>query len=592
MDIELKNQSVVEIGKAVGDNVNSMIPQSQALVPAGGGNVPTNMVDPMPMNPFDSMMAVLEDVRDGIYALVDKFSDSVSLQQDQIQDQAMAADLSQAASGEDMPAIDDADGGDDRSFLQKGKDKIKSLMGAGGLKGLLIKGGLIAGLLLLAKGLQKYGKQIAEALTPIVDGIKAFFGVFMDNIGPLFDSAVEMVKTAIGGLLDIFKGLFTGDASTFLSGIKKIFVDFPIKLVSYIGEAFFGLLEAALTAFGFDATYVKEIKEFFRMLPEKISELFTAVGEFFTVTIPEKVTAIKESITNFFNDKIVTPIKGLFTDIGNFFTVTIPEKFTEVSTKVSEFFTNIVSSIGGFFTSAKDFVTTTIPEKIKEVTNGIVDKFNEIKNNIIELAMAPFRKIRELFDNLVIGILESVENIPLIGGKAKEMKENILQEREDKAAALEKQNTKNTAFERFQGDTAKYQKQINDFMNMSGYAIDIEKSLMAYEMGINKLQFTKPGGISASIDANTFDDMNEIKYILERGSNIGYEAPTTGGATGNELNNAGAEFVGATTSGTGGGTYVEGAQSNTSMVNNNQNTYMTEDTGSSDKKIKDDLYDN
>ena len=52
-----------------------------------------------------------------------------------------------------------------------------------------------------------------------------------------------MVKDAIGGLLDIFKGLFTGDASTFLSGVKKIFVDFPIKLVSYIGDAFFSLLK-------------------------------------------------------------------------------------------------------------------------------------------------------------------------------------------------------------------------------------------------------------------------------------------------------------------------------------------------------------
>ena len=79
MDIELKNQSVVEIGKAVGDNVNSMIPQSQALVPAGA-TAPA--VEPMPMNPFDSMMVVLQDIRDGIYSLVDKFSEGVSLQKD------------------------------------------------------------------------------------------------------------------------------------------------------------------------------------------------------------------------------------------------------------------------------------------------------------------------------------------------------------------------------------------------------------------------------------------------------------------------------------------------------------------------------
>ena len=90
MDLTLKNESVIDIGKAVGDNVNSMIPQSQALVPAGA-TAPA--VEPMPMNPFDNMMVVLQDIRDGIYSLVDKFSDSVSLQKDQIQDQAAAEAL-------------------------------------------------------------------------------------------------------------------------------------------------------------------------------------------------------------------------------------------------------------------------------------------------------------------------------------------------------------------------------------------------------------------------------------------------------------------------------------------------------------------
>ena len=37
---------------------------------------------------------------------------------------------------------------------------------------------------------------------------KAFFSAFTDDIGPLFDNSCN-VKDAIGGLLDIFKGLFT-----------------------------------------------------------------------------------------------------------------------------------------------------------------------------------------------------------------------------------------------------------------------------------------------------------------------------------------------------------------------------------------------
>jgi len=588
MDLTLKNESVIDIGKAVGDNVNSMIPKSQALVPAGA-TAPA--VEPMPMNPFDNMMVVLQDIRDGIYSLVDKFSDSVSLQQDQIQDQAAAEDLAQVTGGADTAPPED-DAGDNRSFLQKAKDKTKDLMGTGGFMGLLIKGGLIAGLLVLAKGLQKYGKQIAEAVAPIIDGLKKFFGVFVDNIGPLFENAVEMVKTAIGGLIDIFKGLFTGDASTFLSGIKKIFVDFPIQLVSYIGEAFFGLLEAALTAFGFDATYVKDIKEFFRMLPEKISELFAKVGEFFTVTIPEKVTEIKDAIVNFFNNKIVTPIKGLFTDIGTFFTVTVPEKFTEVSNNVTEFFTGIVTSIKGFFTDAVSFVTETIPNKIAEVSKGIVDKFTEIKDQIIDFAMAPFRKIKELMQNLLVGVLESVEGLPFIGDKAKALKEKILGTGSETGA--ETLDTAGT------GDAS-----------IAEAAAMPEPKIITNDMGdvVNpdtgkKVKFGRFDEEGAAQYAAELSKMGQGKFepyfetkgvnhyaIRKTGESVtGTGNTTTGGATGGEINTESAAAAAASGAGSNGGVVMGGNNtqvSNSSVVHNS----IDEKTGVSDNTLSNQLND-
>ena len=586
MDLTLKNESVIDIGKAVGDNVNSMIPKSQALVPAGA-TAPA--VEPMPMNPFDNMMVVLQDIRDGIYSLVDKFSDSVSLQQDQIQDQAAAEDLAQVTGGADTAPPED-DAGDNRSFLQKAKDKTKDLMGTGGFMGLLIKGGLIAGLLVLAKGLQKYGKQIAEAVAPIIDGLKKFFGVFVDNIGPLFENAVEMVRTAIGGLLDIFKGLFTGDASTFLSGIKKIFVDFPIQLVSYIGEAFFGLLEAALTAFGFDATYVKDIKEFFRMLPEKISELFAKVGEFFTVTIPEKVTEIKDAIVNFFNNKIVTPIKGLFTDIGTFFTVTVPEKFTEVSNNVTEFFTGIVTSIKGFFTDAVSFVTETIPNKIAEVSKGIVDKFTEIKDQIIDFAMAPFRKIKELMQNLLVGVLESVEGLPFIGDKAKALKEKILGTGSETGA--ETLDTAGT------GDAS-----------IAEAAAMPEPKIITNDMGdvVNpdtgkKVKFGRFDEEGAAQYAAELSKMGQGKFepyfetkgvnhyaIRKTGESVtGTGNTTTGGATGGEINTESAAAAAASGAGSNGGVYMGGnniQNSNSSVVHN----AIDEKSGTNDNTLSEQL---
>ena len=59
---------------------------------------------------------------------------------------------------------------------------------------------------------------------------------------------------------------------------------------------------------------VTDIKCMFFRQFEKISQLFTDIGNFFTVTIPTKLTEIKDNITNFFNDNIVTPIKNLWTD--------------------------------------------------------------------------------------------------------------------------------------------------------------------------------------------------------------------------------------------------------------------------------------
>jgi hypothetical protein len=503
MDIELKNQSVVEIGKAVGDNVNSMIPQSQALVPAGA-TAPA--VEPMPMNPFDSMMAVLEDVRDGVYALVDKFSDSVSLQQDQIRDDAMAQDLAQVGGGEDVaPPIDDA-GGDDRSFLQKSKDKISELMGAGGLKGMLIKGGLIFGLLGLAKFLQKFGREIAETIVAIKDGIENGY----NNV----------------------KDFFT--------------VTIPEKFEEFVQGA----------------------KDFFTItVPEKIEEME-----------PEKVQLITDSITTWFTD-IVTEVKGIFTKVKDFFVITVPTKVQEIKDSITTWFTNIKDEVVGLFTKAKDFVVVTVPEKMAEISKGISDKFTEIKDQIIDFAMAPFRKIGELFDNLLIGILESVENIPFIGGKAKEMKEAIIAKRETAAAEGEVNQIET-------GNLIDYGFDNNNNLTMNGDPV---------VMGTNS--DAKQVAVAAINDGTLKEDEAQIVptedgFMVKRivPATIEQGDTTTGGATGGELNNTGAEFVGAGNPTGGGSVNVvnEGAKVNTVSANQ---THMSEDTGTNDKNARLDLYD-
>jgi len=625
MELTLKDQQVQEIGKAVGENVKSLGGGGKALVPSGGNAVAPAATMAQPMNPFDSMMVVLEDIRNGIHTLVDKFSDSVSIQQDMVSDQNAAADLAQAGSGEDIdPAIG---GGEDEKgpgFMAKAGDKIKGLMGAGGLKGMLIKGGLIAGLLGLAVVLKKYGKQIAEAVAPIVDGVKKFFSAFTDDIGPLFDKAVAMVSDAITGLLDIFKGLFSGDAATFFSGVKKLFVDFPIKLVSYVGDAFFSLLENALAAFGIESQMVTDIKEFFRELPEKISQLFKDIKDFFVITIPEKVQAIKDALTTWFTDikdkaisiftqvkdffvitipekvqsikdsitlwftNIVDEVKGIFTKVKEFFTVTIPTKVQEIKDSIVTWFTNIKDEVVGLFTKVKDFVMVTIPEKLKEMTDSIVTKVTAIKDKIVEFAMAPFNKIKELMQGLLVGVLESVENLPFVGKKAKAMKNKILGISDGDTADMTEAgesvpmaltdtgpqpmistNDMGDVIDTVNGDKVKFGR--NDEEGAAAYAAELSK------LGQGK-----------------FEPYYETKgfnhyAIRKTGESITGTSQTTGGATGGEINSTSGELGSSTNGGSGG--VVVGGTNNISTNSAVQHTSIDEKSGVSDQNVKNEIMD-
>ena len=617
-EITLKDESVIEIGKAVG---------TQLAISSGGGNSLSGggAVAAVPMNPFESMMVVLEDIRNGIHTLVDKFSDSVSIQQDMISDQNAAADLAQAGSGEDIdPAIGGGEDTKGPGFMKKAGDKIKGLMGAGGLKGMLIKGGLIAGLLGLAVVLKKYGKQIAEAVAPIVDGVKKFFSAFTDDIGPLFDKAVAMVKDAITGLLDIFKGLFSGDAATFFSGVKKLFVDFPIKLVSYVGDAFFSLLENALAAFGIKSQMVTDIKEFFRELPEKISQLFKDIKDFFVITIPEKVQAIKDALTTWFTDikdkaisiftqvkdffvitipekvqsikdsitlwftNIVDEVKGIFTKVKDFFTITIPTKVQEIKDSITLWFTNIKDEVVGIFTKVKDFVMITIPTKIAEMTKSITDKVTSIKDEIIKFAMAPFNKIKELMQGLLVGVLESVENLPFIGDKAKAMKNKILGIDEGTASDMAEAgasvptvttetgtmpiittNDSGDVIDTISGDKVKFGR--NDEEGAAAYAAELSK------MGQGKFE-------------PYFETKGFNHYAVRKtGESITGQAQTTGGATGGEINSTSGE-LGSSTGDVSGGVVV-GGTNNISTNSAVQHTSIDEKSGVSDQNVKNEIMD-
>ena len=94
----------------------------------------------------------------------------------------------------------------------------------------------------------------------------------------------------------------------------------------------------------------------------------------------------------------------------------------------------------------------------------------------------------------MIGILESVEGIPFLGGKAKEMKENILASRTEENA-----NTKTdfasqieAGHQRFFEDVDKNKDEIKKFVEGSVYWFSLENSKSMYNTNQDSFIFKNP----------------------------------------------------------------------------------------------------
>ena len=580
MDIELKNQSVIEIGKAVGDNVNSMIPQSRALVPAGA-TAPT-IAEAQPMNPFDSMMLVLGDIRDGIYSLVDKFSESVSIQKDKEQDAAAAQDLAQVSETGGDASLDS--GGDkNKTFFSKAKDKVKDLMGAGGIKGMLVKGGLLIGLLGLAKFLQKFGRQIAETIVAIKDGI-------VNGYNNVKDFFTITIPEKFGEFVDMVKNFFTKTVPETYENVKTFITDLFTKIKDKVSE-FFGMIKDffVITVPEKFAEVKTIVTTWFTSIKDNISDLFTRIKDFFVITVPEKVQLIKDSITTWFTN-IVDEVKGVFTKVKDFFTITVPTKIQEIKDSITTWFTNIKDEVVGLFTKVKDFVMVEIPLKISEISKGVTDKFTEIKDQIIDFAMAPFKKIKELMQNLLVGILESVEGLPFIGDKAKALKEKILGT--GASGGTETLDTAGT------GDAS-----------IAEAAAMPEPKIITNDMGdvVNpdtgkKVKFGRFDEEGAAQYAAELSKMGQGKFepyfetkgvnhyaIRKTGESVtGTGNTTTGGATGGEINTESAAAAAAQGSAMGGSMMIGGNSTNVSN-SSVQHTSLDESTGLADNTLNDNL---
>ena len=208
-----KDKGIKALGdKIVGSWKNLELSVKQNLMLPAPAAVPAVLKQDAEIEATNPILSALDDIKQAVLSLVDRFTDILGIEQNQLDilekppEEDVDAAMADAQSTELLKEKDDDTGpGVMRRTWDSLKDKARGMKD--NLMGLLKKGavmGLLAGAFIL---INKYADEISAALTPVVDGLKRFWTSIKEDIGPLWDTLIDTVKSAFESLSNIIVGL-------------------------------------------------------------------------------------------------------------------------------------------------------------------------------------------------------------------------------------------------------------------------------------------------------------------------------------------------------------------------------------------------
>ena len=344
-EVSLKEESALEIGEQL------------AVSFKGLQNVGADTANGLELEEEKQQTSFLESISGGIKKMVVFFGGIAAATKEANRDRLITE--AQGTEAEKEALADDPDRSLNIGDMFKGLgEKTKAFAGGitGIFGGLFGKAALFGLLLAFATNMDKFSGQIKEVVGPIFEGLKSAFKSIKEDIFPIITNIFGFMGEAFTAIQNILKGLFEGDGSAFLSGIKTILVDLPIRFIGIIGDAFFSLTDAVLKFFGIESQFVQDAKMFFRQLPETISNAIKAFVDFFVVDIPNKFNELKTAATDKFTSLV-----------------------TSVKDAVVGFVDNVISAITETIQTVKDTIMApikAIKDKVSGVIGGVKDFFS------------------------------------------------------------------------------------------------------------------------------------------------------------------------------------------------------------------------
>lgn len=291
---------------------------------------------------------------------------------------------------------------------------------------------------------EEAGQKILDAINEIgfnfdslTEALKAGFDWLSNVLAPFFLGLFDTISFVIGGVLDIFTGLFEvigglfkgfreGDWSMFTQGLTDFFGGI-LELMTTPFVAAFNEITRILEAFGLTWTEVwQAVKDFFIVVGESISEtvsnIYNGIKDFINNTLNaflEFHVSLWNGISEFLYN-LVMSVVNFITDTKNNitnFVNSVHNKFTEMKQKIIAGMVEMVINVTKKFTEMRDVVKVVIYTLVKivydkfvEMKTMVVSKVTEIKNDIVNT----FNDIKERFiqigSNIIQGIAQGIDN--------------------------------------------------------------------------------------------------------------------------------------------------------------------------------------
>ena len=230
--------------------------------------------------------------------------------------------------------------------------------------------------------LQLYNEFIAPIVDWIVANIVPIIKNYLNRLIEHFGRVAGFIADAIGGIIDVFKGLiqfitgvFTGDWKKAWEGIKNIF--------GGVWDNIVGIAKAAWEAI---KRPFKEAGAFFGDVWKLIKNIFAGVGDWFSNIFSKAWKGIKNafgSVKDFFGG-VWSNIKGCFGSVSTWFKDTFTKAWTNVK--------NVFSKGGKIFDGIKDGILN----GLKTVINGIIGGINKVIAVPFNGLNTALRKIRDV----------------------------------------------------------------------------------------------------------------------------------------------------------------------------------------------------